>query len=492
MRQMPEKSVHTVITSPPYYGLRDYSNAMWEGGDPECEHEKVASGRGTNIPQTKNPGVSYPIAPHRGGDPNSCVRCGATRVEPTVWGGDPEHDHEWSAAGSVGGGSQAQGATSLRPGRSNVGEQVMTGRTLGALCDCGAWRGALGLEPTFQMYTAHLVEVFREVWRVLRDDGIAWLNLGDSYANDAKWGGASGGKHVAALHGQTGIGRQKVVTGLPPKSLIGIPWRVAFALQDDGWILRQDIVWAKPNAMPESVDDRPSRSHEFIFMLAKQPRYFYDHVAIKEPVGEAMVAAAKRKAVEPGKVYQHDEHSRMGKTSPNRVWSDPAAVARILDGRNKRDVWVIATLPYPDEHFAVFPPKLVEPMIKASTSEKGVCPDCGAPWKRVVETTDISDEPLVSDERKWTDGYGVTSAVHKTSIEGGQSLVQNVVETVGWAATCGHGCEPVPARVLDPFGGSGTTAMVAQQLGRKGILVDLNPEYSDLQLVRNKDIPLGI
>jgi DNA modification methylase len=142
--------------------------------------------------------------------------------------------------------------------------------------------GQLGLEPTPDEYVAALVEAFREVRRVLRDDGTLWLNLGDSYANDAKWGGSSGGKHV--MDGQTGGEgyRLRRATGLKSKDLIGVPWRVAFALQADGWYLRSDIIWAKPNPMPESVTDRPTKAHEYLFLLAKAPRYYYDADAMRE------------------------------------------------------------------------------------------------------------------------------------------------------------------------------------------------------------------
>jgi hypothetical protein len=158
---------------------------------------------------------------------------------------------------------------------------VLTSPPYWGLRDYGS-PGQLGLEPTPEEYVANMVAVFREVRRVLRADGTLWLNLGDSYANDTKWGGSSGGKHVAALHGQTGIGRQKVTTGLKAKDLVGIPWRVAFALQADGWYLRSDIIWAKPNPMPESVTDRPTKAHEYLFLLSKSARYYYDADAVRE------------------------------------------------------------------------------------------------------------------------------------------------------------------------------------------------------------------
>lgn len=491
LAQMPEKSVHTCITSPPFYGLRDYGTALWEGGDdPECDHRQMSGGRGTNVPQTKNPGVDYPVAPHRGGDPNHCGRCGATRIEPTIWGGDREHEHVFDQPVALRRG--AGGERDYGSSDGGVGRGPAVSLPGSSFCECGAWRGALGLEPTPEAYVAHLVEVFDEVWRVLRDDGILWLNLGDSFANDTKWGGTTGGKHAAALHGDPAIGRSRRATGLKSKDLIGIPWMAAFALRTAGWYLRGDIVWNKPNAMPESVDDRPTRSHEFIFMLTKNPQYYFDTEAVKEPVGEGMIQAAKRKAEAPGKVYQHDEATRMGKTSPNRVWSDPEAVARILAGRHIRDVWTIPTVSYAGAHFATWPPKLVEPMIKAATSEHGCCSTCGAGWERKVRVIPRSDEPEISDERKWADGYGATASVHKSSIPGGQSLVGADTETIGWQASCGHEGAPVPSTVLDVFGGSGTTAMVAQSLGRKAVLIDLNPEYSELQMTRNRDIPLGL
>jgi DNA modification methylase len=147
----------------------------------------------------------------------------------------------------------------------------------------------IGQENTPAAYVAALTDVFARCWRVLRNDGTLWLNLGDGYANDGKWGGSTGGKHAGGIHGALGPGRTKVTTGLPPKSLIGMPWRVAFALQDAGWILRTEIVWEKPNAMPESVTDRPTRSHEYVFLFAKSPRYFYDAAAISEPIKQSSI-----------------------------------------------------------------------------------------------------------------------------------------------------------------------------------------------------------
>ena len=211
--------------------------------------------------------------------------------------------------------------------------------------------GQIGLEPTPDEFVTALVKVFREVRRGLRDDGTLWLNLGDSYANDGKWGGSSGGKHASALHGNSGIGRGKVTTGLKQKDLIGIPWRVAFALQADGWYLRQDIIWAKPNPMPESVRDRCTKAHEYIFLLTKSARYYFDAEAIKEP--EAC-----------GRTRGPALHPDTKSTNGNGGLS-----SRVGDGsRNRRSVWTVTTKPFSGAHFAVFPSDLIEPCILAGSA----------------------------------------------------------------------------------------------------------------------------
>lgn len=249
----------------------------------------------------------------------------------------------------------------------------------------------LGLEKTPEEYVQNMVEVFRIVRQKLKPSGTLWLNLGDSYAGG---GGSSG--HTA---------EGKVPLGLKPKDLVGIPWAVAFALRADGWWLRQDIVWAKPNPMPEPVKDRCTRSHEFVFMFSKKKKYYYDNDAIREPIGESMRRSIKNgPRVTEG--YKHDEETRMGKSSGNHAFSRQESLDNIAKGRNKRDVWFIAAKPYSGAHFAVFPPELVEPCILA-------------------------------------------------------------------------GC-PAGGIVLDPFGGSGTTAGVAILHGRSSILCELSEDYISL------------
>lgn len=308
----------------------------------------------------------------------------------------------------------------------------------------------IGLETTPGAFVDALVGVFHEARRVLRSDGTLWLNLGDSYANDSKWGGATSGKHVSAVHGDSGIGRRRHQTGLKSKDLIGIPWRVAFALQADGWYLRQDIIWSKPNPMPESVTDRCTKAHEYLFLLSKSPRYYFDADAIAEPLGSASVArlaqdidgqggsdrvpgktngtmkavggrrAAGNKTHRYAAAYESgDERLRTKAGLVDFADRERAKVeAGDLDGtRNKRTVWSIATQPFKEAHFATFPPALVEPCILAGSPRGGL--------------------------------------------------------------------------VLDPFGGAGTTGLVADRLGRSATLLELNPAYAAIARARIRgDAPL--
>ena len=225
--------------------------------------------------------------------------------------------------------------------------------------------GQYGTEVSPTEYVDTMRAVFAEARRVLAANGTLWLNLGDSYANDAKWGGSSGGKHVEHLHGQTGIGRGKRTTSLPPKSLIGIPWRVALALQDDEWTLRADVIWRKENAMPESVGDRPAKTHEHVFLFARAPRYWFDLDAIREPHAPATIAAATRAR----KPY----HAPGQKPNVKTRGMAPA-------GANPGDVWTFPTQPFPGAHFAVMPLALAERCILAGCRPGGTVldPFCGS------------------------------------------------------------------------------------------------------------------
>lgn len=264
--------------------------------------------------------------------------------------------------------------------------------------------GQLGQEPTPDAYVETMVEVFREAKRVLRDDGTLWLNLGDTYSAQ-RWTGKGEGQPINKKrdgHRDLNLTRE---SGLPDKNLVGIPWKVAFALQADGWILRSEIIWHKPGVMPEPVTDRPTRAHEQIFLFAKQQKYHYDHEAIKEP---AVTGAWDALLPIGGK--KHPGENGNPKYSGNQPASDGM--------RNKRDVWTISIKPYAGAHFATFPPDLIEPCILAGA--------------------------------------------------------------------------PVGGVVLDPFGGSGTTGMVANRLSRKAVLIELNPEYAEQIKERCRQAPLGL
>jgi DNA modification methylase len=345
--EFPSESVQCCVTSPPYWGLRDYGTATWEGGDEGCEHKKTDGDR-TDRPW----GLLHPANQerHQNKEPNYktiCGKCGAKRIDSQI-----------------------------------------------------------GLEETPEQYVTKMVEVFREVRRVLKKDGTLWMNLGDSYAN-----GLGGPPSLSStLNGGRGVGpneklaqlkplRKGTAQGLKPKDLCGIPWRVAFALQSDGWYLRSDIIWSKPNPMPESVTDRPTKAHEYLFLLSKNERYYYDAEAIREPHSEPWRGQGEHESSTPHSGRLDD---------PNKEQAAFTVAVRKYnpDGRNKRSVWTVPTEPYAEAHFATFPPDLIKPCILAGTKPGDL--------------------------------------------------------------------------VLDPFAGSGTTGAVALELGRKAILIELNPVYIPL------------
>ena len=286
-----------------------------------------------------------------------------------------------------------------------------------------------------------------------------WLNLGDSYASNWPCNRRNVVGAGSLENGKREARPPRMGRGLKEKDLIGIPWRVAFALQADGWYLRSDIIWAKPSPMPESVTDRCTKAHEHIFMLTKSARYFYDAEAVKEPAAKG-AAGSKFNT---GKTASH----QMGRSSDKEREENGT--------RNRRDVWTIATKPYRGAHFAVFPPDIPEICIKAGTSERGCCPVCGAPWVRVVERTPIKryrPNPLTERDLVKTAGG---SQVVPNDVAGCKS------ETVGFRPSCDcGGGNPVPCTVLDPFAGSGTTGAVAKSLGRDYILIEANPDYIEL------------
>lgn len=374
LRELPGESINCCITSPPYWGLRDYGTGEWTGGLPDCDHTYNHGTQGATGQRADRTFTAQAVYK------DECRRCGAKRIDKQI-----------------------------------------------------------GLEATPQQFVAKMVEVFEEVRRVLRSDGTLWLNLGDSYASQ---GGAHGGRD----DNQSGVGAKRThisgggdkhartpCYGLKPKDLVGIPWRVAFALQDAGWWLRSDIIWAKPAPMPESVTDRPTRSHEYIFLLAKSEKYYCDMESIKEP------SVADHGS---GNGFKRD--SRLSFSDQNGVrgsdvpWK-PTVKARSPAGwktgkgshgtihpegreqeisygqvdaalRNKRDVWTVNTDPFPEAHFATFPPALILPCVLA-------------------------------------------------------------------------GC-PAGGTILDPFMGAATTGLVAKANGRRAIGIELSADYCEIAAQR--------
>lgn len=378
LAQIEDESVQCCVTSPPYWGLRDYG------------------------------------------------------IEPSIWDANDGCEHVWGDTITVNATNHTDKRrwNHTRNGRDEeqpIEKRVAWLRTVvdqGNICQtCGAWRGCFGLEPTPELYVHHSVNIFREVRRVLRGDGTLWLNLGDSYATGAGKVGEhpGGGKQGAKYRGDhgrdpksAGIGPQTQpnrmpIAGLKSKDLVGIPWMVAFALRADGWYLRSDIIWSKPAPMPESVTDRPTKSHEYIFLLTKSQRYYYDHEAIKEPAvathgsgngykRDARLSYGGRGSDQPYTVrskrdsFKRENSKReqaipgqsMGTHRPNRAESEWDTQMR-----NKRSVWTVNTRPFNDAHFATFPPELITPCVLAGCPREGVvldvCAGSGTVGKVAIE-----------------------------------------------------------------------------------------------------------
>jgi DNA modification methylase len=416
---LPSESVHCVVTSPPYWGLRDYGTATWEGGDPNCDHS----------PERRGSRFATPVS--------------AKQVSNTGSGSAARFD-----------------------------------------CDCGARRidAQLGLEGSLSEYIEAMRGVFREVWRVLRADGTLWLNMGDCYAA-AQNGRSARDTKVYGSDNRTFRDKpfSTIGNGLKPKDLCGIPWRVAFALQEDGWYLRSDIIWSKPNPMPESVTDRPTKAHEYVFLMSKLERYFYDAEEIAEEsiYGEIDARADKGRIAYGGKRNGDDGTGQESFVS-------------ILQKRNKRTVWEIPTAPFPEAHFATFPPALIEPCIKAGCPHK-CCAKCGAPWVREIEAESADGRRAILRNGRAYDSEGRPLA-GDNMIDAGVRGSFNVGDkgtltrtTVGFSPSCSCNAATVAGTVLDPFGGAGTTGLVAARLRRDAILIELSPTYAAMAKKRIAD-----
>lgn len=356
----------------------------------------------------------------------------------------------------------------------------------------------LGLEADPISYIGHMILCLREWRRVLRADGTLWLNIADSYNGS---GGAGGDYNAGGLRdGQPKYGK-KDAGGLKPKDLCGIPWLLAMAARADGWWLRSDTVWAKPNPMPESVTDRPTRAHEYIFLLTPSARYYYDADAVRE--NYAMTswtaesdAAGQTKRGQLGIRSGEKGNARAnGAADGTRYGATSFVNSYGNGGRNLRSVWTFATQPTPYAHFATYPERLPETCIKAGTSARGCCPECGAPWERVIERglTDHDGETKSSYEHGTSANR--LALLRQAARERGKEYSSDTI-TTGWQPTCEHDAEPVPCTVLDPFHGSGTTGIVALRLGRAYVGVDISAEYldgvSNERLAKGAQIGMGL
>ena len=436
MKLIASESVHCGVTSPPYWGLRDYG------------------------------------------------------IDPVIWDGAEGCEHEWGHESLLTktGGNKSFNAQGGQEGFKQ--KRQFKDVSQGNFCQkCGAWCGCLGLEPTPERFIKHMVDIFREFHRILRKDGTLWLNLGDSYASSAGGYDTTGSRGTTSVIGKSTQAavvkdkERKPPIGLKPKDLVGIPWRVALALQADGWYLRSDIIWHKPNPMPESVTDRPTKSHEYIFLLSKSPNYFYDAEAVKEKAVESdWSKRLERQSLKsfPDELKNGIRHKNLQHDGqqPNSMHLRRAEGMPDLpppDGkRNKRTVWTVTTKPYSGAHFATFPPDLIIPAIKAGTSEKGCCSACGAPWERVVEKVTHHQS---GSGKSGNLPSGKNGDEFQTDVRMGP-VVES--ETVGWKPTCKCDAGTVPCVVFDPFMGSGTTAMVAKRLDRSYLGCEANPKYKPL------------
>lgn len=355
----------------------------------------------------------------------------------------------------------------------------------------------IGAETSVAEYVQALVEVFREVRRVLHPTGCAWLNLGDSYASDTKGSGGTGKSSGLRKDGRDEQSRlrsadlsiahqrfepRRVSHGLKPKDLLMIPARVAIALQEDGWYLRADCIWAKQNPMPESVRDRPTSAHEHVFLLTRSANYFYDAEAVAERAASRLQARLTGTAEQP-----------KGAARAAAGVQNPLCQGGTSDTRNLRNVWSIASESCSLAHFAVMPSALAEICIKAGTSEKGCCPACQAPWVRVTERVPVDH------------GMGLASCDHQKLSQmpdrqpkrlrtpTGQSLAKTAPRHLGWqpSCSCPDAGDPVPCTVLDVFAGAGTSLLVADRLQRHAIGIELSSAFCDLIRSRlTADAPL--
>lgn len=426
-RQIPlrDASVQMIVTSPPYFRLRDYGTGRWVGGDAACAHRPNDTPGQRGVRSSTLDGGKKTTGHLQEGFAQRCPKCGAVRVDQQL-GLEPLHD-------------------------------------------CLAW--ARGEASCGDCYICRLREVFAECYRVLRKDGIMMVNIADSYNAAGRIGHGTRQSVKQGTNRASATGAdvcRATAPGLKPKDLCGIPQRLALALQVDGWHWRSDCIWSKTNPMPSSVKDRFTVSHEYVYMFTKSARYFFDAYAVREESQPWKVDTPTGWDTGEG---GHGSFHRDGREKS--IQTD-----EIRTGRNRRTVFTIPTEGFSGAHYATYPQALVEILIKAGTPEAGCCPQCRAPYIRLMERTSTPNPSLHGsrfDLRKTgTNGHGRT-----------QPGERYLSESIGFVPGCR--CEsgvPVPSLVFDPFIGSGTTALVARALGRHCIGVELDAKSLDLQRER--------
>jgi len=353
---------------------------------------------------------------------------------------------------------------------------------------------SFGLEKTPELYVAHSIEILREIHRVLRPDGVVFWNIGDSYSGNSSSGGASN-KQDSCIR-LSGMPNKKGCS-IKPKDLCLIPFRVAIAAQEDGWWVRSDIIWNKPNPMPESVRDRPTDAYEHILMMTKSSKYYWDIEAVREEYTEPLNRWGGDKFRNSSHKYidtfeETGNNGGIGKIGATSMFRAGRPVRPDDAGRNLRNVWTFPTQPYPGSHFATFPEALPERCIKAATPEYGCCDKCGKPYERIVERIGLTSRDWQAIRGDGTKGNDELMGKQGKSIAGGRPPDPDY-KTTGWQQACRcDNSKPIPSIILDSFAGSGTTLWVAKKLNRKAIGYELSSKYCELAINRNRQSVLEI